>query len=326
MANWLYEPDDLLERWGFGDVRLVLSRHAADLEALSLLKRRERAGELVRLADGIRVPASALAALPDQRRNVLRILAVALTWTIGGVVSHQSAAVVHGLPSATSRAAHVHAIVPPASGGRSSGSVRRHAIILHPDEVATVNGLRVTTLVRTVADLAATLTRATAVAIADAAMSARRSAPVTREELLQQVARRRDDNARRGVARIESVAEFADGRAESPKESESRVVIAELGFAAPELQFEVFDEDGLAGRADFGWEQCKTVGEYDGKGKYFDEGLARGLSPEQVLWKEKRREDRLRAAGFRVVRWDAEDLAKPWQLAAKLRRAGVPRF
>ena len=111
-----------------------------------------------------------------------------------------------------------------------------------------------------------------------------------------QVSRRRDDNARRGVARIEAVAQFADGRAESPKESESRVVIAELGFAAPELQYEVFDADGLAGRADFAWPSERTLGEYDGKTKYFDEQLTGGLSPEQILWKEKRREERLRAA------------------------------
>lgn len=156
-------------------------------------------------------------------------------------------------------------------------------------------------------------------------MSGRRSDPLTKQELVEQVARRRDDNARRGVARIEAVAAFADGRAESPKESESRVLIAELGFAAPDLQVEVFDQDGLAGRADFGWEHVKVLGEYDGKGKYFDDRLSGGLTPEQVVWNEKRREDRLRAAGFRVVRWDAEDLADPWQLAAKLRRAGVPR-
>jgi hypothetical protein len=325
VATWLYEPDDLLERWDLSEVRLVLSRHAKDLEALSVLKRRERAGELAKLADGVRVSASALAALPERRREILRILAVAMTWTVGGVISHHSAASIHGLPATTPHRDHVHAIVPPASGGRSSGGVRRHAIILHPDEVATVNGLRITDLARTVADLAATLPRGPAVAIADAAMNGRRSAPLTRQELVRQVSRRRDDNARRGVARIEAVAAFADGRAESPKESESRVLIDELGFAAPDLQFEVFDEDGLAGRADFGWRHARVLGEYDGRGKYFDAQLAGGLSPEQVLWNEKRREDRLRAAGFRVVRWGAEDLANPWQLAAKLRRAGVPR-
>jgi hypothetical protein len=325
MTGWMYEPDELLEAWGFDDARVILSRYAKDLEALTRLRRRERHGELIRLTDGVRVPAPTFGALTTQRQQLLRIVAVALTWTVGGVVSHESAALVHGLPVSLAGARRVHVIVPPSNGGRSSGVVRRHAIILRPDEVTVVNGLRVTNVARTVADLAATLPRASAVAVADAAMNARRSAPLVMEELMQQVARRRDDNSRRGVLRIEAVAAFADGRAESPKESESRVVIAELGFAVPELQFEVFDEEGLAGRADFGWEECRTLGEYDGKGKYFDQDLAGGLSPEQVLWREKRREDRLRAAGFGVVRWDAEDLANPWQLAAKLRRAGVPR-
>ena len=325
MANWMYGPDELLAAWGFADVGVILSRHANGLEALALLSRRERHGELIRLADGVRVRASVFAALTGARRVLLRIIATALTWTVGGVVSHESAAAVHELALLRSNTGVVHTIVPVASGGRSTGKVRRHAILLHADEIDTVRGLRVTTLARTVADLAAHLPHAAAVAAADSAMSSHRNRPLERHELLAQVSRRRDNNTRRGVARIEAVAQFADGRAESPKESESRVVIAELGFAAPELQYEVFDADGLAGRTDFAWPSERTLGEYDGKTKYFDEQLTGGLSPEQILWKEKRREERLRAAGFRVVRWDAADLATPARLAAKLRRAGVPR-
>ena len=116
MANWMYDPDELLAAWGFADVGVILSRHANGLEALALLSRRERHGELIRLADGVRVRASVFAALTDARRVLLRIIATALTWTVGGVVSHESAAAVHELALLRSNTGVVHTIVPVASG------------------------------------------------------------------------------------------------------------------------------------------------------------------------------------------------------------------
>lgn len=40
---------------------------------------------------------------------------------------------------------------------------------------------------------------------------------------------------------------------------------------------------------------------------------------------EKKRENRIRATGFNVVRWDWADLKEPGKLEGKLAAAGVPR-
>ena len=113
----------------------------------------------------------------------------------------------------------------------------------------------------------------------------------------------------------------ADGRAANPGESWSRAVLIEAGLAPTSLQFEVRDSAGFVGLADFGWEDRWTLGEFDGRLKY---GLSESTRPEDfaaVVWREKRREDRLRAAGFEVVRWTWDELFRPSELLARLSAA-----
>ena len=75
------------------------------------------------------------------------------------------------------------------------------------------------------------------------------------------------------------------------------------------------------GRADFGWEAQRTLGEFDGKVKYGRLLLKPGQSPENALFEEKRREDRLRDLGWQVVRWVWADLFAPSALLDRLHRA-----
>lgn len=94
------------------------------------------------------------------------------------------------------------------------------------------------------------------------------------------------------------MAAFADGRADGPLESITRVAYDEQGLPAPETQIEVRAPDGtFLGIVDFLWREQRVVGEADGLGKY-DRPLA--------LQKEKMREEGLRACGLEVVRnvWD----------------------
>ncbi|KUG57880.1 hypothetical protein [Nesterenkonia jeotgali] len=128
---------------------------------------------------------------------------------------------------------------------------------------------------------------------------------------------------------------FADARAESPAESVSRALIHQLGFAAPALQVWIATDIGDE-RVDFEWvlqassrsgasRPRRIVGEFDGRGKYFDEALLQGRSAKEVHYAEKLREDALRRTGRDVVRWGWSDLARPEILAARLALAGVPR-
>jgi hypothetical protein len=86
------------------------------------------------------------------------------------------------------------------------------------------------------------------------------------------------------------------------------------GLPRPELQVEIYDAAGFIGRADAWYEDAAVAIEFDGKVKYTDPRYA--SSPGEVLWEEKRREDRMRAVGIRVVRVVNEDLGSPWHGSA----------
>lgn len=109
------------------------------------------------------------------------------------------------------------------------------------------------------------------------------------------------------------VAQFADGLAEAPSESLMRTLCLTYGLPIPELQVELFDSRGLIWRVDGLLRAFRVVLEVDGKGKYADR---------ETLWREKVREDRLREAGWEVVRLTWEDVfSSPERAAARIRGA-----
>ena len=139
------------------------------------------------------------------------------------------------------------------------------------------------------------------------------------EELAAKLERAR---SRHGIAQARRTAALLDPRSESPGESMSRVVLADHRIPKPVPQFSVFDRVGrLAGRADFGWQQEHTLGEFDGKVKYGRLLLKPGQSPQDALFEEKRREDLLRDLGWQIVRWTWADLYAPAALIERLHRA-----
>ena len=83
--------------------------------------------------------------------------------------------------------------------------------------------------------------------------------------------------------------------AESPGESLTRVACFRHGVPAPDLQHEVYSDDGrLLGRSDFWWEAFQHLGEFDGQVKY-GRLLKPGEDASTVVVKEKRREDHMRS-------------------------------
>ncbi|MFP5072424.1 hypothetical protein ACLFMI_22505 [Pseudonocardia nantongensis] len=172
-----------------------------------------------------------------------------------------------------------------------------------------------TSIARTVVDVARTCRFEAAVAVADAALFA---GTVAEEELAAAV----DAAAgRRNVAGARAVLAFADARADGPGESRSRVRMARLGVPAPVLQHVICDPAGRhVGQVDFWWPGTGVVGEFDGMEKY---GRSRrpGESPADAVLREKRREDALRAQPCvrTVVRWTWDDLTGFGAVAARLR-------
>jgi hypothetical protein len=288
--------------------------------------RRVHAGELTGIHRGIFVETAVWASLRADQRHRILVQAAARYCPDAVTVCHHSAAAMWRLPSIERWPDRVQTIVGAAGGGRSTRLFRRHAVGVPSDTVA-IDGLRVTSLVRTVVDVAASTSFAAAVVIADAALRRTDHAvdgvprsSVTRTDLLDAAelipAGQGGAKARRSLA-------FADGRADRPGESLSRVAMALAGIPAPDLQVEVFGASGARYFADFGWMELNLLGEFDGHGKYSLPEFLKGRTPQQALIDEKRREDDLRAAGYRVVRWEWETARSPERLATHLRRAGL---
>ena len=210
------------------------------------------------------------------------------------VLSHRTAALLHGLPLLT----------PPAliTLSKANGSdVRREdlRVVVTPVDSAArtkVRGLAVTSVARTVVDCARTSDFAEAVVIADAALA---FGLVTPSELAATAAAQ---SHWPGVPAARRVLSFADGRAETPGESLSRITLARLGLPRPDLQVEIVAPDGTVWRVDFLWRAERVIGEFDGRVKYAGD---RGAD---ALFAEKVREDGLREIGFIVVRWIWSDL------------------
>jgi hypothetical protein len=239
---------------------------------------------------------------PTARHRLL--VAAALRAADGDVVaSHHSACAVLGLDTLEPLDDHVR--LTRTSGESHAGKTLSIRIApLDDDEVVVVQDLPTTSAARTVLDVARLWPFRDAVVTADHALRLGLTDP---PELLA-LAMRRPSWPRAG--RVSQVVRFADGRAESVGESLARVVFAEEGLPPPTLQLEVFDGDEFVARSDFGWEDHLVIAEFDGRVKYTER---------DVLIREKRREDRLRALGWTVVRFGWEDLHRPRTLARRVR-------
>ncbi len=122
-----------------------------------------------------------------------------------------------------------------------------------------------------------------------------------------------------GARMVSGALPLADGRAANPGESWSRAILMGLGLAPMELQVRLEDSDGLIGFADFGW--VDVVGELDGKGKY---GIGVDTDPKEavrIVRREKRREDRIRALGYEVARWEYADHFRPAVIGQRVMQA-----
>lgn len=130
-----------------------------------------------------------------------------------------------------------------------------------------------------------------------------------------------------GSSRVRAMNDLADGRRESVGESRTGVTLSFLGFEVVP-QVEIFDRGGyFVARVDFLIKGTRVIIEFDGKLKYLDadkKDEGNGKDPTRkldVLFDEKRREDRLRELGYFVVRLVWSDLSHPARIAAKIRAA-----
>jgi hypothetical protein len=143
------------------------------------------------------------------------------------------------------------------------GSHLRHAdgLVIHRRDGAPMTiaqGRPATAPAWTAIEVARSLRRPRVLATLDAAL---RSGTCDRVELARAVTKQA---GRRGIVVVRELLPLADPRAESPMESEARLVMVDGGLPMPELQYEVVDGRGKLRRLDFAWPQYRVAAEYDG--------------------------------------------------------------
>lgn len=288
------------------------------------INRLVRRGEWVSLRRGAYVERDIHDAMTGVQRHLALIHAAARSLRLPAVVSHASAVVLRGdLPTWGLDLSEVHVSRSDLHSPRHEAGIHHHAGSLPDGDVEVIAGVRVTTLARTVVDTARITPFEASVVLADCAF---RLDPKARVEALERLDTMRDW---RGARNAGAAIAFADGRSESVGESRCRVLFDDIGLPAPELQREFFDSTGrLIGRSDFYFEKHRTIGEFDGKGKYL-RSLTPDDDPGEVVWREKKREDQLRAMGYEVARVIWADFDRPagvrarfWAAFARAARGG----
>lgn len=224
------------------------------------------------------------------------------------VASHESAARIWGIDTLGRR----HEIqLTRARQGRGGPATYPGLLVHHsglpPAQVTRRYDVSVTTVARTVLDIARVRPFRAGVVAADSAL---RRKLCTREDFMDAAA----ECARwPGIRRARAVAGFASPLAESPLESISRAAFHAYQLPAPALQQWVTPYD----RVDFLWPRQRVIGEADGMAKY---ATAESLRAE----KSGRRSSN--GSEYRVVRWNwYEAHRRPDAVCEWIREAFVRR-
>jgi hypothetical protein len=246
-------------------------------------------------------------AVPDSRE--LRLASIRLVLPAGAFVCGLTAAWLYGIEAQDPRQ---QMIWYGARTGRKltarPGCLFRQ-ITVDDGDLVMIDGVYVTTPLRTVFDCGRWLSLVEAVVVADALSH---SAQTTREELAAYLSTHR---RLRGVRQLDRVLDLIEPKSESPMETRVRLLIVLAGLPSPELQVLIRDHAGrIVARADLGYESARLAIEYDGA----------------LHWAQRRADDRrrdlMRELGWDVLVVSSEDYYQtPGLIVAKVRGALVKR-
>ncbi|WP_369258996.1 endonuclease domain-containing protein [Geodermatophilus amargosae] len=235
--------------------------------------------------------------------HLLRCRGVALLLPLGAAIGGHSAAAWYGAPFAATND-QVTVVCPEEVRWRGPREAAVHHTVLQPSDVDLLDDVPVTTALRTAWDVSTLEPLTTAVAALDAMVAAKH---LTTGDLAAMADR---GAGRWGVTRVRRAVPLVDPRAESPQESRLRVLLALAGLA-PVPQFEVVDDGGFVARVDLAFPDVRLAIEYEGGHHFVEDQIAR----------DDERLERLRAAGWRVVRVSAADLRDLDALLRRIRAA-----
>jgi hypothetical protein len=273
-------------------------------------------------------PAPQVYALPDLwhqldplQRERFRTKALARlhpTWTFADV----SAAALHGLSISYGLLGRVHLACERNRRARNTKDYIRHT--MSGIETAIIDGVRVTTLERTVFDCTRRYAFPDALAIADSAL---RLSGAHHETFMSFFSAQHARNSNRWRA-IETMA-LADARAESGGESIARAAMIRHGYMIPQLQKTVPNPLDCRAeyRIDFFWnlESGCVAGEMDGREKYYNPKMTSGRNAVTVMADERVRESLVSSYGYRMVRFSYRDIRNPQAFCRLMDLFDIPK-
>ena len=248
-----------------------------------MLRRRLASGALVMARPGVYV-------LPGHTFTPQMLLRAA-TYALPGVVSHESAAEIHDLPYVPRGMAVIS--VPHRTTNRFPEVVLHQSTDLFPHHIEEIDGLRITTVPRTIFDLASRLRPRRIRMLVEQAVVERKCA-------LDELTTIKDELARRGrpgsASFREVLCEIGPGVAlsESALELAGMGLIRDAGLPEPHQQLELPWRDTCDGRVDMAYPEARLIIELDGR---------RWHSRTETMEMDHKRDRAAQLAGWRVFRF-----------------------
>jgi hypothetical protein len=230
--------------------------------------------------------------------------AAALAAGTGASVSHVTSGVLWDLKVPRDPEAHV--IVDPERRLRIPG-LRTHRLPLAESEMAVIDGIPCTSLLRTILDCLLWLPEEAGRAMT---VDALRRGLVSVDQLRTAL---RHTGQRHGLSRAWAVIAEIGAGAHSEAEVRVHSVFRRAGVGGWEANAPVFDVDGLIGIVDLLFAAARLVVEIDGRAYHSDE---------IAFQRDRTRQNRLIAAGYRVLRFTWDDVVRrPDHVLAAVRQA-----
>lgn len=226
-----------------------------------------------------------------------RVLAASLVLPSHAVICDRTAAWIHGVDTLWTRELEVlpplDLVVPRSFAPRERSGLRNGERDFADHDIMMINGLLVTTPLRTAMDLGCKLPRRDALAAVDAFM---RVHGLTHTDFIAELARFR---GRRGVVQLRVVVTAASPLAESPGESWTRMCLLDAGLPPPVLQYSIRVGGYELYRLDLAYPGHRICIEYDGV-EFHETQEQRAADTERRDW--------LRANGWTVIVVTKDDL------------------
>jgi hypothetical protein len=271
----------------------------------SQIDRAVRRGSLVATQRGVLIPARAVAAYDVRCRAALS------TQRDDAVVWRRSAAALHDLPyvppewSGSKAAVEVAAQRDDLTHSARRGMQRR-ICRLDGVDVTLIDGMRVTSVARTLADLSRDHPRALMVGLMDAAVRDGRCSIEDLSAVLPRLF------GLRGVVRARGAISLVRAGVDSPGESRARLAVVDADLPEPDLRLELWDDSVLIARGDLGYRRWLIWLEYDGF----------AVHVEQRNFRNDRHRDRwLVRRGWEVMRLSDLDIRQPERFTGHLRQS-----